>query len=70
MTAEIKSSLVSLEAAAAQAGLTLVSVTQGADFHGQPTAIFEFGLNDASNRSLKLELSEAFDFDKPICSRR
>ena len=45
MTAELKSSLVtSLEAAAAKAGLTLVSVTQGADFHGHPTAVFELGL--------------------------
>src|SRR5208282_6112154 len=68
MTAELKSSLVtSLEAAAAKAGRTLVSVTQGADFHGHPTAVFELGLPgaDAASRSLKLELSEAFDFDKP-----
>jgi hypothetical protein len=68
MTAELKSSLVtSLEAAAAKAGLTLISVTQGADFHGHPTAVFELGLPgaDAASRSLKLELSEAFDFDKP-----
>jgi len=68
MTAELKSSLVtSLEAAAAKAGLTLVSVTQGADFHGHPTAVFELGLpgNSGAGRSLKLELSEAFDFDKP-----
>ena len=68
MTAELKSSLVtSFEAAAAKAGLTLVSVTQGADFHGHPTAVFELGLpgTEAAGRSLKLELSEAFDFDKP-----
>jgi hypothetical protein len=68
MTAELKSSLVtSLEAAAAKAGLTLISVTQGADFHGHPTAVFELGLpgTDAAAHSLKLELSEAFDFDKP-----
>ena len=68
MTAELKSSLVtSLEAAAAQAGLALVSVSQGTDFHGRPTAVFELGLRGAAAdaRSLKLELSEAFDFDKP-----
>ena len=68
MTAELKSSLVtSLEAAAAQAGLVLLSVTQGADFHGRPTAVFQLGLPGSADgaRSLKLELSEAFDFDKP-----
>ena len=65
MTAEIKSSLVSsMQTAATQAGLTFVSVTQGADFHGEATTIFEFGLNDASSRALKLELSHDFDFDK------
>jgi hypothetical protein len=68
MTTELKSSLVSsLEAAAARAGLTLVSATQGTGFNGRPTAVFELGLpgNSAANRTLKLELSEAFDFDKP-----
>jgi hypothetical protein len=68
MTAELKSSLVSsIEAAASQAGLVLVSATQGADFHGQPTAVFELGLPGAAagTRSLRLELSEKFDFDKP-----
>ena len=68
MTAELKSSLVtSLESAASKAGLTLVSVTQGADFHGEPTTVFELGLtgNEAAGRTLKLELSHAFDFDKP-----
>jgi hypothetical protein len=68
MTAELKSSLVSsIEAAASQAGLVLVSATQGADFHGQPTAVFELGLPGFAGgaRSLRLELSEKFDFDKP-----
>ena len=68
MTADLKPALVtSLEAAAAKAGLVLVSVTQGADFHGQPTAVFELGLpgKDAAGRSLKLEMTNAFDFDKP-----
>jgi hypothetical protein len=68
MTAELKPSLVtSLEAAAAQAGLVLVSVTRGADFHGQPTAVLKLGLpgKDAAGRSLKLELTDTFDFEKP-----
>jgi hypothetical protein len=68
MNAELKSSLVnSLEAAAAKAGLVPVSISQGADFHGHPTAVFELGLpgTEAAGRVLKLELSEAFDFDKP-----
>jgi hypothetical protein len=68
MTEALKSSLVtSLEAAAAQAGLVLVSSTQGADSKGRPTAVFELGLTgaEAAGRTLKLELSEGFDFDKP-----
>ena len=68
MTPDLKTSLVaSLESAAAKAGLVLVSVKQGADFHGQPTAVFELGLpgDDVAGRSLNLELSDAFDFDKP-----
>ena len=68
MTTELKTSLVSsLEAAAAKAGLVLVSATQGSDFHGKPTALFELGLpaSAAGARTLKLELSETFSFDKP-----
>src|ERR1035441_9293103 len=68
MTVELKSSLVqSLESSASQAGLVLVSATQGSDFHGQPTALFELGLPGAGNggRSLQLQLSGAFNFDKP-----
>ena len=68
MATELKSSLVtSLEAAAAKAGLALVSATQGSGSNGRPTAVFELGLagNPATGRTLRLELSEAFDFDKP-----
>jgi len=66
MTVEIKSSLVkSIETAASQAGMVLVSATQGSDFHGQPTAVFELGLLDIPGRSLRLELTDSFDFDKP-----
>jgi hypothetical protein len=66
MTASLKSSLVtSLEAAAAQAGLKLLSATTGSDLHDQPTAIFQLGVAGLEGRSLRLELSEAFDLDKP-----
>ena len=68
MTAELKTSLAtSVPAAAAQAGLVLVSATEGRDFHGQPTAVFQLGLKggDAGGHTLRLELSEAFEFDKP-----
>ena len=68
MATDLKTSLVaSLESAAEKAGLVLVSVTQGADFHGRPTAVFTLGLPGAlaPGRSLRLELSEAFDLNKP-----
>ncbi len=68
MTVNLKSNLVTcLEAAAAQAGLVPVSVTEGSDFHGRPTTVFQLGVPgaDVASRSLKLELSEGFDFDKP-----
>ena len=66
MTAELKSSLAtSLQSAAAQAGLLLQSATEGSDLHGQPTAIFQLALPGESSRTLRLELSEAFEFDKP-----
>jgi len=68
MASDLKTSLVaSLESAAAAAGLVLVSVAQGADFHGHPTAVFHLGLpgDQAPGRSVRLELSEHFDFDKP-----
>lgn len=66
MTLDLKSSLFkSLETAAAQAGLVLLSTRQGTDFHGKPTAVFQLGLPGAQGGSLQLQLSEAFDFDKP-----
>jgi len=68
MRVDLKSTLVtSLEAAASQAGLVLLSATEGSDFHSRPTAVFQLGLasDELRGRSLKLELSEAFDFDKP-----
>jgi len=66
MSVQLKSTLVtSLEAAATKAGLVLLSTTTGSDFHGQPTTVFQLGLPAVPGRSLQLELSEPFDFDKP-----
>jgi hypothetical protein len=50
--------------AATQANLQLVSTTEGKDFHGHSTAVFELAPQGASGRTLKLELSENFDFNK------
>jgi len=66
MSAQSKSSLVkSLETAASKAGLLLLSTAEGADFHGKPTTIFQLGLPAGDGRSLQLQLSDSFDFDKP-----
>src|SRR5579863_1163442 len=68
MTVDMKSNLVtSLESAAAKAGLVLQSITEGRDFHGHPTTVFQLALpgGELAGRSLKLELTEGFDFDKP-----
>ena len=57
----------SLGIAAANAGLTVLSSEEGIDFNGRPTAIFRIGLSpDApAERTLRLELSEDFDFNRP-----
>jgi len=66
MTVELQSALVkNVEAGAVKAGLVVSSVTQGSDFHGAPTAVFELGLPGVAGKSLKLELSDSFDFKKP-----
>jgi hypothetical protein len=66
MTVQPKSNLAaSLQTAAAGAGLTLLSSTTGTDFNGNPTAIFQLGVPGVDGRSLQLELSESFEFDKP-----
>jgi hypothetical protein len=68
MTAELKTSLVSaIESAASQAGLTLVSARQGTSTDERTTAVFELGLKgaEAAGKTLKLELTDGFDFDKP-----
>lgn len=68
MSAVLKSQLVSqVEAAAAKAGMTLNSVTEGSDYKGNSTAVFELALPAAASNAptLRLELSAEFNFDKP-----
>jgi len=65
MTAELKSSLVTaIDAAAKQAGMVMVSATRSEATDGRPTAVFELGLAGAPGKTLKLELTDTFDFDK------
>jgi hypothetical protein len=54
-------------AAAKNAGLIVLSSQQGRDFEERPTAIFHLALSpDApAERSLRLELSEGFEFNRP-----
>jgi hypothetical protein len=56
-----------VSSAAADAGLSVVSSEEGIDFGGRPTTIFRIGLSaDApAERTLRLELSEDFDFHRP-----
>jgi hypothetical protein len=54
-----------LGVAAGNAGLTILSSEQGVDFDGSPTAIFRIGLSKDAPRTLRLELSDAFDFNRP-----
>src|ERR1700761_1085562 len=56
-----------VSSAAQDAGLSVVSSQEGLDFHDRPTAIFQLGLSpqDAADRTLRLELSEDFDFQRP-----
>jgi hypothetical protein len=66
MSASSKTSLVAaIESAAKQAGLQVQSASNGTDFNGEPTSVFQLGLGAAQGRTLQLELSEAFDFGKP-----
>lgn len=63
----LKTSLTdAIQTAASKAGLQLVSTTEGQDFHGHPTALFELApASGATTRTLQLQLSEHFDFNKP-----
>jgi hypothetical protein len=68
MTAHLESTLTAnLQAAAQQANLVVLSIDSGTDFNGHPTTRFRLGLTAESpaERTLLLELSEAFDFNKP-----
>jgi hypothetical protein len=61
----VKTNLSSaIEAAGKQAGLALLSASEGSGPQGQSTAIFQLGLAGA-NATLRLELSDGFAFDKP-----
>jgi len=68
MTAHLDSTLAAnLQTAAQQAGLAVLSIDTGSDFNGHPTTRFRLATaSDAPpERTLLLELSEAFDFSKP-----
>ena len=68
MTANLDTTLTAnLQAAARLAGLVVLSTDAGTDFNGHPTTRFRLGMTpDApAERTLLLELSEAFDFHKP-----
>lgn len=68
MSTQLESELQQkIEAAARAAHLTILSAEPGQDFNGHPTAKFRLGLSAdaAPERTLLLELSEAFDFHKP-----
>jgi hypothetical protein len=68
MSAELKSSLVSaIQSAASQAGLVLVSASQSTSTDDRTTTVFKLGLTgaDTAGKTLKLELTDNFDFDKP-----
>ena len=66
MTAELKSSLIaSIEAAAQNAGLVLASATQGVATDGRRTASFQLALPGETGKTLQLELSDTFEFDRP-----
>ncbi len=68
MTSHLDSRLsANLQTAAQQAGLTVLSIDAGSDFNGHPTTRFCLGAaaDAPAERTLVLELSEAFDFHKP-----
>ncbi|MGC1363725.1 MAG: hypothetical protein WA826_21325, partial [Silvibacterium sp.] len=68
MSTQLESTLQqNVEAAARAANLVILSAEAGKDFNNHLTAKFRLGLaqNAAPERTLSLELSEAFDFQKP-----
>lgn len=56
-----------LQTAAREAGLSVLSADAGTDFNGHPTTRFRLGTapDAPADRTLQLELSEAFDFHRP-----
>jgi hypothetical protein len=68
MTPQLETTLVAnLQNAARQAGLSVLSTAVGKDFNGHPTTQFRLAAapDAPADRTLLLELSEAFDFHKP-----
>ncbi|HVJ09009.1 MAG TPA: hypothetical protein VM554_11540 [Acidisarcina sp.] len=68
MTSNIKTSLTSaVDTASREAGLVVLAAEAGTDFNNRPTARFRLALTpDATaDHTLELELSDAFDFNKP-----
>ncbi len=68
MTSQLSTTLTaSIEKAARAAGMTVLTATAGAGYTGEPTAHFILGLSaDAQpEKTLTLELSDRFDFNKP-----
>jgi len=66
MTAELKTSLVApVESAAKAAGLVLVSATTGTAHDGRATTQFVLALPGDAAKTLKLELTESFEFSNP-----
>jgi len=63
MTTNVATSLAeALGTAASHAGLQILSIEAGTDFHQKPTSRFRLALAANPQHSLLLELSEAFDF--------
>jgi hypothetical protein len=68
MTVQPESTLITnLQSAARAAGLSVLSIGAGTDFNGHPTTRFQLAASPEAppERTLLLELSEAFDFHKP-----
>ncbi len=68
MNTQLRTALTeAMEAAANSAGMAVLRAEAGADYKGSPTARFTIGSTAAAlaERTLTLELSERFDFNKP-----
>ncbi|HEX4007221.1 MAG TPA: hypothetical protein VHX60_13680 [Acidobacteriaceae bacterium] len=68
MTSHLETPLAAaLQSAAREAGLHVLSIDAGTDFNGHPTARFRLAIaaDAPAERTLLLELSEAFDLNKP-----